>query len=379
MATLRVVVDQLVAPVPGGIGRYTLELTRQLIATAPRDCDVEGIVSAIPQATADSLSSRLPGLAGLHRATLPRRELAAAWQHGVIGSSGSGMVHATSLMAPLRKHDRRADIGTQTAVTIHDVVPWTHPETLTPRGVSWHRAMAKRAARYADAVVVPTHAVAEELSRHFRFGDRLRVIGGAVSDELRLPANPAARALELSLPDEYLLAVGTLEPRKGLAALIEALALPATGSLPLLIAGPSGWGDVDVASVAAAAGVDPARVRVLGFLSDTDLALVLERATVFVYPSLAEGFGLPLIEAFDFGTPVIHADVPALLEVADGSTHVVTRTTPAEYPGQLAAAIADVVSDAALRTRLSISGLDRARAFSWRDSAEKVWQLHADL
>ncbi|MCS5716222.1 glycosyltransferase family 4 protein [Herbiconiux sp. CPCC 205716] len=379
MATLRVVVDQLVAPVPGGIGRYTLELTRQLIATAPRDCDVEGIVSAVPQETADSLVDRLPGLAGLHRATLPRRELSAAWQHGVIGSSGSGMVHATSLMAPLRKHDRRADIGTQTAVTIHDVVPWTHPETLTPRGVSWHRAMAKRAARFADAVVVPTHAVAEELSRHLRFGDRIRVIGGAVSDELRLPADPAARARELSLPDEYLLAVGTLEPRKGLAALIKALALPATGSLPLLIAGPEGWGDVDVASVAAAAGVDPARVRVLGFLSDSDLALVLERATVFVYPSLAEGFGLPLIEAFDFGTPVIHADVPALLEVADGSTFVVTRTTPEQYPAQLASAIADVVSDAALRTRLSISGLDRARAFSWRDSAEKVWQLHADL
>ncbi|MGA1835585.1 glycosyltransferase family 1 protein [Herbiconiux sp. 11R-BC] len=379
MATLRVIVDQLVAPVPGGIGRYTLELTRQLIATAPRDCDVEGIISAVPSETAEEVQQKLPGLAGLHRATLPRRELAAAWQHGIIGSSGGGMVHATSLLAPLRKHDRREELGNQTAVTIHDVVPWTHPETLTPRGVSWHKAMAKRASKYADAVVVPTHAVAEELSRYFNFGDRLRVIGGAVSDELRLPADPASRVAALGLPERYILAVGTLEPRKGLAALIQALASPATDELPLLIAGPEGWGEFDVASVAASAGVDASRIRVLGFLSDSDLALTIERATVFVYPSQAEGFGLPLVEAFHFGTPVIHADVPALLEVAAGSTFVVERTTPAEFPGQLADAIHTVTTDAALRTRLSISGLDRARAFSWRDSADKVWQLHADL
>lgn len=379
MATLRVIVDQLVAPVPGGIGRYTLELTKQLVLTAPRNCDVEGIVSAVPHETADELTAKLPGLAGLHRATLPRRELSAAWQHGIIGSSGDGMVHATSLLAPLRKHDRRAAVGTQTAVTIHDVVPWTHPATLTPRGVTWHRAMAKRAHRFADAIVVPTHAVAEELSRYFNFGDRVRVIGGAVSDELRLPSDPAARALELDLPDQYILAVGTLEPRKGLAALIQALALPATGDLPLLIAGPEGWGEFDVASVAAAAGVDASRIRILGFLSDSDLALVMDRATVFVYPSLAEGFGLPLIEAFNFGTPVIHADVPALLEVAAGSTHVVERTTADAYAGQLADAIEAVTTDSTLRHRLAISGLDRARAFSWRDSADKVWQLHADL
>jgi glycosyltransferase involved in cell wall biosynthesis len=379
MATLRVIIDQLVAPVPGGVGRYTLELTKQLIATAPRDCDVEGILSAVPNEVAQEVQAKLPGLAGLHRATLPRRELSAAWQHGIIGSSGGGMVHATSLLAPMRRHDRREELGTQTAVTIHDVVPWTHPETLTPRGVTWHKAMAKRASKYADAIVVPTHSVAEELSQYFNFGDRIRVIGGAVSDELRLPPNPAERVEALGLPPRYILAVGTLEPRKGLSALITALAEPATDGLPLVIAGPEGWGEVNVAEVAASAGVDASRIHVLGFLSDSDLALTIERATVFVYPSQAEGFGLPVIEAFNFGTPVIHADVPALLEVAAGSTFVVERTTPAEFPGQLADAIHTVTTDAALRTRLSISGLDRARAFSWRDSADKVWQLHADL
>jgi glycosyltransferase involved in cell wall biosynthesis len=379
MATLRVIVDQLVASVPGGIGRYTTELTRQLIATAPRGCDVEGIVSAIPDERAAEIRSSLPGLVDLHRTTLPRRELTAAWQHGIIGGSGSGMVHATSLLAPLRRHNRAEELGTQVAVTIHDVVPWTHPDALTPRGVAWHRAMAKRAARYADAIVVPTHAVADDLDRYFSFGDRLRVIGGAVSPELRAPANASARARELSLPDRYLLAVGTLEPRKGLELLIRALALPQSGDLPLLIAGPEGWGDVDVMQVAASAGVDASRVRVMGFLSDSDLALVLERATAFVYPSLAEGFGLPVVEAMSLGTPVIHGDVPALVEVGAGATHVIERTTVEQYPAQLAEAIEAVTTDAALAQRLSISGLDRARAFSWRDSADKVWQLHADL
>jgi glycosyltransferase involved in cell wall biosynthesis len=379
MATLRVVVDQLVAEVPGGIGRYTLELTRQLIATAPRGCDVEGIVSAIPPQTVDDLATKLPGLADLSRASLGRRELAAAWQHGIVGSSGTGMVHATSLMAPLRRHNRQNDAGTQIAVTIHDVVPWTHPDTLTPRGVAWHKAMAKRAAKHADAIVVPTHAVAEDLSRYINFGDRIRVIGGAVSESLRLPADPDAHATALGLPERYILAVGTLEPRKGLPLLIEALADPATDGLPLVIAGPEGWGDVNVTETAARAGIDPSRIIVLGFVSDEDLALAIERATVFVYPSLAEGFGLPVVEALNFGTPVIHANVPALLEVAAGSTYVIERTTAGAYPGQLAEAIHAVTTDTQLAQRLSISGLDRARAFSWRDSAEKVWQLHADL
>ena len=375
--TLRVVVDQMLARVPGGIGRYTEELTRELIRTAPRDCEVEAVFSAHPPEKEEELRLRLPGLARLHRLHLGRRELSRAWQYGIGIPSGGGMMHAPSLFAPLRSHEGRE--GEQIAVTIHDTVPWTHPETLTPHGAKWHRAMAKRAQKFADAVVVPTHAVAQQLSQVLDFGDRIRVIGGAVGSGLVLPDDADERAEALGLPAEYVLSVGTLEPRKGLVSLIAAFGEASAPRITLLIVGPTGWGELDIASVADEQGLGEDRVRALGVLSDTDLALVLERATVFVYPSLAEGFGLPLIEAFDFGTPVIHADVPALLEVADGSTHVVTRTTPAEYPAQLAQAIADVVSDAALRTRLSISGLDRARAFSWRDSADKVWQLHADL
>ncbi|MEA9984433.1 glycosyltransferase family 1 protein [Subtercola sp. RTI3] len=379
MATLRVIVDQILAPVPGGIGRYTEELTRELITTAPRGCDVEAIVSAVAPERLAELKSRLPGLGAVHRTHLGRRELSAAWQHGLLTGQSHGMVHATSLMAPLTKHDQLHQPGEQIAVTIHDVVPWTHPQTLTPHGVAWHKALAKRARRYADAIVVPTHAVAEELAHYVNFGERVRVIGGAVSSSLVLPVNADAHAEALGLPESYVLAVGTLEPRKGLAVLIQALARPDAPDLPLVIAGPKGWGDLDVEAVAAEAGLPANRLHVLGFVSDEDLALVISRATVFVYPSMAEGFGLPVIEALNFGTPVIHTDVPALMEVADDASIVVPRDDPAGLPERLAHAIAQVVNHAELAERLRIVGLDRARAFSWRDSAEKVWQLHADL
>lgn len=379
MMTLRVVVDQILAPVPGGIGRYTEELTKQIIQVAPRGCDVEGVVSAHPQEDYDRLEDKLPGIASLYRSVLGRRELSVAWQTGALGLPGRGMVHGTSLFTPLYKHDRSLDPATQTAVTIHDTVPWTHPETLTAQGVRWHRAMAKRAWKYADAVVVPTHAVAADLSEHFDFGDRLRVIGGAVSSDFVVPANADEIADKLDLPERYALSVGTLEPRKGLEPLIQALAHPDAPDIPLLVVGPEGWGDVQVDDVAQRAGLDPSRVRVLGRVPDATLAVLLQRASVFVYPSLAEGFGLPVLEALSLGTPVVHSDAPALVEVAAGAGVVVPRADAAGYPERLAQAMYQVVNDIELSTRLGVTGLDRARAFSWRDSAEKVWQLHAEI
>ncbi|TFC72417.1 glycosyltransferase family 1 protein [Cryobacterium sp. TMS1-20-1] len=378
MTTLRVIVEQMLSPVPGGIGRYTEEITRQLIATAPDDCSVEGVVCASTPEKYASVLERLPGLASLFKTTLPRRELAAAWQLGLTSLPGGGMVHAPSLLAPLRRHDRATDQN-QVAVTIHDVVPWTHPETLTPHGVTWHKAMAKRARKHADAIIVPTHAVARALSEIIDFGDRIRVIGGAVSSELRLPLNADERAAELQLPSEFILTVGTLEPRKGLTALITGLGLPGAPDLPLLIVGPQGWGELDVAAVADEAGLAEGRVRALGFVSDSDLALILSRASVFVYPSQAEGFGLPLLEAMSFGTPVVHSDAPALVEVAGEAGQIVALNDAAGYPERLAAAVARAVNDRELRAALRLRGLDRAKAYSWRDSAERVWQLHADL
>lgn len=379
MMTLRVVVEQILAPVPGGIGRYTQELARELVRVAPRGCDVEGVVAAHPQEDYDRLEDRVPGLASLYRSVLGRRELALAWQSGVVGLPGKGMVHGTSLLTPLYKHDRSIDPATQTVVTIHDTVPWTHPETLTPQGVRWHKAMTKRAFKYADAVVVPTHAVAADLAEYYDFGDRLRVIGGAVSSDLAVPDTADEIADGLDLPERYALSVGTLEPRKGLEPLLRAMAHPDAPDVPLLVVGPDGWGDVRVAEVAESLGLAPERVRLLGHVPDATLAVLLQRASVFVFPSLAEGFGLPVVEALSLGTPVVHSDAPALVEVAAGAGIVVPRSDAAGYPERLAQAMYQVVNDVELATRLGVAGLDRARAFSWRDSAEKVWQLHAEI
>ncbi len=379
MTTLRVIVDQILAPVPGGIGRYAEELTRALIETAPVGSSVAGIVSASTEPEYADLAQRLPKLTELYKSPLARRELSLAWQHGFTILPGKGMVHATSMLAPLYRHDRINDRSNQTAITIHDVVPWTHPETLTPRGVRWHKAMAERAYKYADAIVTDTHAVAQQLAEYFDFGDRIRVVSAAVSSKLKVGADADERAAALGLPERYLLAVGTLEPRKGIEPLIRSLAFPQTGDIPLLIVGPEGWGDVDVASIAASAGVAADRVRAIGYLSDADLAVALSRATAFVFPSLAEGFGLPVLEAMSLGTPVIHSDDAAVVEVAGDAGVTVERDDPAGYPERIADAIGHVLGDDQLRERLGLLGVDRSHAFSWTTSAEKVWQLHADL
>jgi len=376
MTTLRVIVDRIVGPTPGGIGRYTEELTRQLIATAPPGCDVSGIVSASPESDYDTITTLLPGLVELHKTALDRAQLSLAWQHGFTRLPGKGMLHAPSLLAPLGRHDRLNDVGDQVVVTVHDTIPWSYPGALSSRRSSWYRAMAKRAYKYADAVVVPTHAVAAQLADIHDFGDRIRVIGGAVSSKLEVPVDPDVRARRMGLPDRYVLGVGSLESRKGIGALMRAMADPALADVPLLIAGAP---ELDVHAASLEAGLPEGRVQGLGFIADADLAVALDRAAVFVFPSLAEGFGLPVIEAFHFGTPVVHSDDPAVVEVAAGAGITVERGGAESYPERLAEAIRSVLDDPELEQRLRFTGLDRSKNFSWRDSAEKVWQLHADL
>jgi len=370
VTTLTVIAEQLVSPVPGGIGRYTENLLPELISAAPDGWSVEALVAGHPQPAIDDLAGRFPGLAAVRRLPYPPRLLPELWRRGVPGTMPRGRVHATSSLAPLSARSH-------TVVSLHDAVPWTHAETLTPHGAAWHRAMGARAARYADGVAVLTQAVADQLAGVEDFGDRLHVIPPAVSPALVLPEDVDERAAALGLPERYVLTVGTLEPRKALGALIEAMASPEAPPLPLVVVGPKGWGGVSVADAAARAGLPPERVLPLGFLSDSDLAVAYDRATVFAFPSLAEGFGLPVVEAFSFGTPVITSDDPALVEVGAGSAVVVRREPAASYPARLAAGIRSLVDDPARAARLGASGRLRAADFSWRSTAEAVWRLHS--
>ncbi|KRE26028.1 glycosyltransferase [Agromyces sp. Soil535] len=375
---LRVVVDQLTAPVPGAVGRYTLDLTRALIETAPKNCEVAGIVSSSPPTDYEFIGAALPGLADLYRTSLARRELAAAWQVGLTTSPGGGIIHSPSLFAPLRKHDREA--GNQVVVTVHDTLAITHPESLSAAESAWQRAMLKRARKYADAVVVSTHALATRLAAQFDFGDRIRVISPAARSGLMIPHDASQRLTSLGLPSSYLVTTGSLEPHRGVGEVLAALGRPGMPELPLIVLGPREWGEQHLATVAEESGVRRGFVKSFDSLPDADLAVVLAGAAAFIAPAHEEGDPATLIEAFVLGTPVVHSDVAEYTETAAGAGVAVPVGIAGEaYVNRLAAAISTVATDDALAERLSIAGNDRARAFGWRDSAERVWQLHADL
>jgi glycosyltransferase involved in cell wall biosynthesis len=341
---LGVVLEQCLAPVPGGTGRYSREIAAALARGADPDDVVEGVV-AWHRSTA---AAEVEGVRGPRRLPLPRRALVAAWERGRGPRVPGDVVLAPTPLFPPGPAPR--------VVVVHDAVPWTHPQTLTPRGVAWHRAQVGRAASEAALVVVPTLAVADELRRHVRLRELL-VVGEGVSGDLALPPDADARATRMRLPDRYLLTVATLEPRKGLDVLLAALALPEAPDLPLLCVGQPGWGGVEVTGA-----------RALGRVPDADLAVLLDRATALVVPSRAEGFGLPLLEAMAAGTPVVTSDAAALVEVGGGAA----RVSPLE-PAALAAALQEVVADDALRARMSDAGRVRAAAFSWDAAAASLW------
>ncbi|MGH3819045.1 MAG: glycosyltransferase family 4 protein, partial [Pseudonocardiaceae bacterium] len=170
----------------------------------------------------------------------------------------------------------------------------------------------------------------------------------------------------------YVLAVGTVEPRKGLDTLLAALAAL---ELPVVLVGQPGWGRLDPAALARQCGLDPARVHVLGRVSDAELAVVLHHAAVLAAPSLAEGFGLPVLEAMAAGVPVVHSDAPALVEVAGGAGVVVPRGDPAA----LAVALRTVLSDPGTAQAMIVAGRRRAAQFSWERTARRVWSVHVEL
>ena len=361
MPQLSVIVEQCLAPVPGGTGRYAAQIARAL-AAAPRPGWTVRPVTAWHR---DVRAAVVPGAGRPARLPAGHRVLGELWFRGLPPWVRGTAVHATTPLAPPR--------GDGVIVTVHDAVPWTHPETLSPRGVRWHRVMVGRAMDRARAIVVPSAVVADDLAGIFpAAADRLVVIGHGVT-ELPAPADGADRRRRLGLPERYVLAIATLEPRKGLDVLIEAMARPALAGTHLALVGAAGWGGVDAAELAARAGLPADRLHVPGRLDDADLAAVLTGAAVLAAPSRSEGFGLPVLEAMAAGVPVVCSDAPALVELVAGAAVVVRR----EDPAALAHGLGDVLADEAAAAALARRGRDRAAAFTWSAAARELWTLHA--
>ncbi len=315
----------------------------------------------------------IPGVDGPKVLRVSPRMLTYAWERGWPLWPGGDSVHAPTPLAPATPKRGRGLV-----VTVHDTVPWTHPETLTRRGSAWHQKVIRRATYQAGAIVVPSHAVAAELTLYAPGTARVHVVRHGVPAVLMQVPDADARLRirgRLKLPERYVLAIGTVEPRKGLDVLIDAMTRQNAPDLPLVVAGQRGWGGVDLHDLARQRHLPPDRLIVLGRVTDAELAVVLSGASVFVMPSLAEGFGLPLLEAMAAGVPVVHSDAPALVELAGGTGAMARR----QDPTALAKTLRSVFEDTA-RTQARVAAAKRrAETFTWQRSAQLVWNVHLEL
>ncbi len=332
------------------------DLAVGLIQTAPPNCTVDAIVPAGAQVP-------VRGIDEVRTLAVGRRELAASWQLGIAPGVGGGLIHAPTLLAPLVRHDRLHD-NDQTTVTLWDLRAWEAPSQL-PRGtVAWQRGMLRRAVKHADAVVVPSHSMAQRLSGLAKLGDRIRVIAGAPPQDFRVPADAAARRDRLGLPADYVVLCGPEDSlQTGFRAAVAA-------GLDAVVIGAGEGTEPRLAELAAAAGLPERRAHVRGTLDVPDRAAAVSGARVFVSTDAVSGWPWRAVEAMSLGVPVV--------AVESGCHHDVIADGGAVVPiDDLPAAVEDAATGGA--NRLRVLAEDRSRAFSWASAAERVWSLHADL
>ncbi len=251
--------------------------------------------------------------------------------------------------------------------TVHDAIPLDRPD-LTPIDSRRHRAVLDAIAARGDRITTVSQSARAAIVAALGCDPDFVVDIGQPVSVAGVGAGPALLPAELTAGG-YLLMVGSVEPRKNLTVVLDAYRRAGI-ILPLVVAGPDGWraGPI-LADIAATPGV----VRLPYVERDTLLALI-RHARALVFPSLAEGFGLPMAEAMALGTPVLTSDRGALAEIAGGAALTVDPTDV----GAIGNALAALISDTAMATALSRAGLVRAAAFSPDRFAERLQQLYRD-
>jgi glycosyltransferase involved in cell wall biosynthesis len=277
------------------------------------------------------------------------------------------------------------DFGHQVAtskpyiVTVHDIGPLIYAEYFSKEAYWAMQNNLRYALRKAAAFICVSHATADTLLEYARdqhaldLSDRTHVAHEGVTEQFLQRPDPSTVNVDgkfTFLNEPYILAVGKTSPRKNLVAAINALK-KLQSSIPhhLVTVGGDGWDFEEVKNLATDL-VD--RIHFLGYVSDQTLSLLYNKASLFIYPSLFEGFGLPVLEAMACGCPVITSRISSLPEVAGDAAILVDPRNIEEVVG----AIEAICKDDVLADQLRLRGVERAKLFSWKKCAGETLAVY---
>lgn len=343
---MKVALDATAIPdPPGGAGRYVLALAGALHRRDDVDLTVvsrKGDVARWPAPVLDRAPAHRPVRMAWEQVGLPQ----------VVRKLGADVHHGPHYTMPLA-------LGLPAVVTIHDLSFFTHPEWHQRTKVAFFRSAILTAARRASALIAVSAATAALLDERARPKAPVHVVPHGVDHDRYRPNGP----IHAGVTQPYVLFVGTLEPRKDVPTLVHAFdRLAGTHpDLSLVLAGAPGWG-VDAVDQAIAGATHGDRVQRLGYVAEDDLPGLLRGAAVVAYPSLEEGFGLPVLEALACGAPVVTTSGTVMEEVAAGAAFLV----PPGDDRRLAEALEAAIEGDAERRRL---GFEVAARHTWEASA----------
>lgn len=341
-----------------GIGRYVRSLGLALEA-------LDGVQLVPLAATRHPSHRRLPRAAqGLIREGL--------WYPALI--ERAALEESCSLLhmpQPVMVRARRLPL----VITVHDLLPLDHPQLFTV----FPRAQARaslRSLRRASRILTNSEYTRSTVIERLGLAPEAVVATplGVAASFHPLEPDPELLRERFGIGGPFILSVGTLEPRKNLATALRAFERIASREpdCELVVAGPKGWRNQDFERILERS---PSPVHLTGFLTDDDLALLYSATACFLYPSLAEGFGLPVAEALACGAPVVTSDRTSLPEVA-GDAALLVDPEDEEAIGEAALRI---LGDPDLATDLRRRGLERARAFSWERCAEATARVYEEV